>query len=532
MNKLDNNNIKLEVIRLNNDGYNYSEIENISGISRKSITNFLRKKTYKGWWSENDKPIATGSLHDHHHAIMELSGKCFVFTSAQNNTFVHDKFLESLKQLINHRNAQLIVGTFSYNKSGFQNLQKSDGDWFDPKIEKYILDQPAYIADDLLWCGELNILPTANDPLSGFNSYARNCSAIIPHVKHRLKSLARMSGFDPKFLYTTGCVTQRNYIQKKSGQKASFHHIFGAVIVEVDKDGDWFVRQINADTETGEFYDLDTLYTPNGYTSGHRIEAVNWGDIHSEKYDNDVYSGSFYNTGKSILDVLRPKYQFVHDVFDFQSRNHHNINDPYFRFQMYHSEQDHVEKDIYYVGVTLETMQREWSEVVVVESNHDLALEKWLKTADYKLDPANALFFLECQYETYKAIKNGEKDFSIFEYVVRSRFKNLNNITFLRTDESFVICGENGIECGQHGNNGINGSRGSIQSFQAVGVRMNIGHSHAAGIVDGIYQAGVSGDIEKFFYMKGPNTTSNSHIITYPDSKRTIITMRKEKWRA
>lgn len=102
------------------------------------------------------------------------------------------------------------------------------------------------------------------------------------------------------------------------------------------------------------------------------------------------------------------------------------------------------------------------------------------------------------------------------------------DLKFLRTDESFVV---KGIECGQHGHNGAGGSRGNIQQFRRQGVKFNIGHSHAAGIKDGVYQAGVSGKLD-MGYNVGGSAWSHSHIITYQNGKRAIITLKNGKWRA
>lgn len=252
------------------------------------MNDFIRKETYKNWWKENNKPIASGQLHDHHTGISTLNKKRYILTSAQNNTFAHDEFLQSLETMANHINAQIIVGTFSYNKTGFQNLEKGDKEWFDPKLTSYILDEPVRLANGLIWCGELNILPTATNPLSGLYSYTKNDSGIIPHAKVQLESLPTHKFEPTRMLYTTGAVTKRNYIQKKAGQKASFHHIFGALLVEIDDDGEWFVRQLIANSETGEFFDLDTLYTPKGIFKSRYVEAINWGDIHVEKLDEDA----------------------------------------------------------------------------------------------------------------------------------------------------------------------------------------------------------------------------------------------------
>lgn len=526
---LDRDDVKLNVLRLRNEKMSMQQIAKVLGIPYTSIHRFLSKGSHKDWWDQHEKPLAAGNLHDHHTQLKKYDKKHFIITSAQNNTFVHRTFWSSLQVMAKRYDAQILVGTFSYNKNGFQNLQKDDGDWFDPLVVPYICSEPVELAPDLVYCGEMNILPTAVSPLSGLHSYTKGSSGIFPHAKIQLESMPRQKGTPPLLLYTTGTVTQRNYIEKKEGQKASFHHVFGALFVEIDDDGDWFVRQLIAETETGHFYDLDSKYTPIGYTSA-LVMAINHGDIHAEKVDPDVMSGVFI--GKhSMVDTLRPYYQLVHDICDFSARNHHNINDPYFRFAAHVRKQETVEDDIKTVCEVLGCMLRPFSQVIVVESNHDLALKRWLKTADYKTDPANALFFLELQFMQYKSIADGRTDFSIFEYAVKSRDSELNEVRFLRTDESFKLCGNDGIECGAHGDLGPNGAKGTAQAFTKLGSRHNIGHSHSARIIDGVYQAGTYSRMD-MGYNQGASSWSHSAIITHVNGKRQIVTLRGSKWRA
>lgn len=531
---LENDKLKLDVVGYYQNNLTIKQISDMTGIPRTTLSDFLHKKTYKKWWENfGDKPIAAGSLDDLHENIKYLGEGTYIAISAQNNTFVHSDFVSSLEVLASERNAEIICGTFTYNKTGFQNLTKDDDDlWYDPRIKKYILDEPVMITDSLMWCGELNILPTAVNPLSGLHSYTRSASGIVPHAKLQLESVPTHKDHPAKMMYTTGAVTKRNYIQKKAGQKAEFHHVFGALLIEVDSDGDWFVRQLIGEKETGCFYDLNKYYTPKGSYEVNQVEAINWGDLHSEKKDEVVYNVSFGNSVNSIINTLKPKYQFVHDVLDFTSRNHHNINDPYFRFSKYINNQDSVKDNIFDVIGTLKMMNRDFCQTVVVESNHDLALEKWLKTADYKTDPANAIFFLECQLKKYKTLERGETNFSIFEWAVKRNAQELRDVIFLKTDESFRICDTdgNGIECGQHGHNGANGSRGGIAVFQKLGSRYNTGHTHTATIKDGVYCAGVSGKLD-MGYNVGGSSWSHSHIITYPNGKRCIITITNGKWR-
>jgi hypothetical protein len=525
---------KVEILRLVNENMSLRNIEKVVGVSRSAISKFLRKETHKDWWALNDKPIASGSYLDHHTNIKKLDKKRYIVTSAQNNTFVHPGFLAALERMADDIDAQIIVGTYSYNTSGFQNLQKGEGEWFDPKIKDYILDEPVQLAEGLMWLGELNILPTAVNPLSGLQSYSMGSSAIVPHAKVQLESLPTHKTDPVRMMYTTGSVTKRNYIQKKAGQKASFHHVFGALLVEIDDEGDWFVRQLIADSKTGNFQDLDTLYTSELKVNNAQVEAINWGDIHVEKLDPSVANASFFGNN-NMLDALRPNYQFVHDGIDFESRNHHNIKDPYFRFKMHKNGKDNVRKNIEQFAQFLKQIDRTNTHTVVVESNHDLALKRWLKEADYKTDPENAIFFLECQLMLYKLIERGDDNGSLLGDVLYKVLNNdfHSNATFLTQDDSFKICdgSGNGIECGAHGHLGNNGSKGSILSYKQLGTRYNIGHSHAAGIKDGVYQAGVSATLD-MGYNQGGSSWSHSHIVTYPNGKRTIITIKNGKWRA
>jgi len=533
---LEDDNVKLEVLRYKHDSLSTRQISQLTGIAKSTLNDFVLKRTYIKWWDEySEKPVASGKLSALHEDIEVLGEGVYIAISAQNNTFVHNKFMDSLEVLAGERNAQILCGTFTYNTSGFQNLQKgtdSEEVWYDPRIKKYILDKPVMLCNDLMWCGELNILPTAVNPLSGLHSYTRAASAIVPHAKLQLESIPTHKSLPAKIMYTTGAVTKRNYIQKKAGQKAEFHHAFSALLIEVDKEGDFFVRQLNAETSTGCFYDLDKYYTPNGVYNSNYVEAINWGDLHSEKKDVEVYDLAFGRNSNSMIDTLRPKFQFANDLADFTSRNHHSIGDPYFRFKTHIHGNDSVRSDIFNVIATLEDMNRDFCKTVVVESNHDLALERWLKNADYKIDPENAIFFLECQLKKYKTIEAGDFGFSVFEWAVKNNSKELDHVRFLKTDESFRICDEdgNGIECGQHGHNGANGSRGGVAVFQRLGSRHNVGHTHTATIKDGVYYAGVMAKLD-MGYNVGGSSWSQSCIITYPNSKRTIITIKDGKWR-
>lgn len=530
-------------------GFNDSLVE--CGEERMSIATFYRRRAKWITGTDTDdqspehedgditddadlRPVAGGTIDPPDRRRGDLRGKRFVFTSAQNNTYVHERFWEALKVFTEYNDATLVVGKFRYNKSGFQNHTKDKDSelWYDPKILPYVCDESMSVSEavnGLVWCGELDILPTAVNPFSGLDSYTHTASSIIPHAKVQLKSVPVLKGDPIKMLYSTGACTQRNYIQRKAGQKAEFHHVFGALFVEIDENGTEFCRQLIADSN-GNFYDLTAKYSAEGVETDQRVEAINWGDIHAEMTDPVVREYGWSTDSKSMLSSLQPKFQFVHDLTDFRARNHHNIKNPHFLAEMYFGGTDEVRIGMQDAAERLLELERSNCTTVVVESNHDQAFRRWLSEADISKDPANAEYFHTYNAKIYKAIRKGNPRLHVFEDAVRE-FADLENTVFLDEDDSFIICGKNGIECGMHGHRGPNGARGNPNSLRTLGRKVNIGHTHSAAIMDGIYVAGIS-CVMDMGYNKGPSSWSQSHIITYPNGKRTIVTMKNGKWRA
>jgi hypothetical protein len=481
-----------------------------------------------------EKPLLGGSLAHPETRVQTKTGNRFVITSAQNNTEIHGAFFRSLIAYCNHNGSELLIAGYSYNKNAFSNphqVTKDSADlWYAEELQPFLVNKPIRLAKDLVFCAELDISPTAVDPLSGLDSYTRSASGIFPHAKVAMKSMATMKNDAARFLYTTGTVTSLNYIQRKAGQKAEFDHVFGALVVEVDDDGDWFVRQINAG-EDGSFYDLDSHYSACGITSA-RPEAITWGDFHEEKR-SAVVEAACFDGDSSILESLRPREQHVHDLADFTARNHHNRGDAYFLAQMHFAGTASVEDGMRACGRKLAKIERDWCRTVVVESNHDQAFRRWLGEADGHRDPVNARYWHLWNLAMFTAIESQSHEPLIFEEAVRATTTDaLKNTTFLREDDSWVLCREQGgIEAGLHGHRGPNGSRGSPRSFRQLGRRVNSAHAHSCSIFGGIYTAGVSGMLD-MGYNRGPSSWSASHILTYANGKRTIVTMRGEKWRA
>ena len=490
---------------------------------RRIWAEYKKKGNYRGIVVEGG--LAGGSLEDSKVFRKKATGKRFVLTSVQNNTLLHEEFFNTLLNYCKHNDAELMVSGFYYNRNGFQNGQR-EGAWFDDRVVPFMGNDSVELSKGLVWSAELNILPTAQQPISGFHNYNNDASFIIPHAKLCLESVPTPKMDKARLIYTTGCISLRNYKQMKAGQIADHHHSFSAL---VDEDGDWFVRQLNCESKTGNFYDLDKYYTPNSVEEGCTIEAVNYGDLHvsgiSPKAVHACWSKANPN---NILDTLKPKYQFLHDTNSNDYRNHHEIKNPLYMFKQFSKKQESVKEELLLTTKVIAQLDRPFSQRICVDSNHDRSLQRFLIEQDFKKDPVNAVFMLEMTLAMYKAVEEG-KPFHTYEHACRSVNSNMETVRFLRMDEDFKICGD--IIMSSHGDLGSNGARPSIMSFKKLGQRITIGHQHQTSISQGVYCAGSCMATEDASYTKGASSWSISHVLTYSNGKRTVITQKGSKWR-
>jgi hypothetical protein len=468
-------------------------------------------------------PLSAGSNKSNEHIQYLPHGK-YVLTSAQNNTDIDQSMLDSLLTFCQENGARLLIGRLTYNKNGFAQPDinnENGGLWYAPQVKPYLVSGHLCLGAKHHFIADANIIPTAKNPLVGFAGIVpAGENAYLPATKINLKVEAALKNAKVKILASTGTVTKRNYILRKVGAIAAIEHNIGALYINTETDELRHLEQIEGFTG---FYDLNKIYTGKDCDNVvNHVTALQPGDIHAEKVEQ-------CNITKVIelIRTLKPKSLIVHDLNDFSSRNHHNIKDPTF-IHMQHINKNTVKSDLKAVSSVLDnliTVTREYSDscdIHIIESNHDLAINTWLKNSDFKIDPVNAVTYLTCMLALYKhQEKTGNGNFNMLKFAYKQigRGKFAEKINFHETDESVMI---SGIEMGNHGHNGISGSRGSPQQFRTLGVAMNTGHTHTPGITGKVYTAGVTASLQ-MGYNLGASSWAIAHIVTYDNGQRQII---------
>lgn len=481
--------------------------------------------------------------------IADARNRKFIFTSAQNDADIHPIW-DNLLAYAAHIGAEIVVGPLTYETQWWSENNPTARSYA-PELEDYLCFGQMQIGNNFVFAGEMNTLPTASAPISDLVTYSRSKWAVFPHQKRQLKSVPST---DPNVqahqAMTTGSVTKPKVIPRKAGVKSIFHHVAGAVIVEFDQDGDLFCRQITAD-DNGTFYDLDRKVENGEVTNGHRVSAIVCGDLHLRKLDpvNAMATFGFDMSGgptryrDSVMGVLQPEYVMLHDIFDNEARNHHHLGDNAYSYEMAYRGRDRIIDEIGDVAAFLMKMENYNGKVVVVESNHDIGLDRYVKEGRYRNDGANIKvgLMLELAYMDYVERRSTALDmnlpvpsFSLLEAAIREmtrdpdrKDKPLANVEWVYDGNSRLI---NGIEVGHHGFRGVNGAKGTVAGFARVGRKMSIADKHSPEINEGVYVAGAMN--LRHGYNKGPSSWAVSHIVHYPDGSRAIITLQNGKWRA
>lgn len=453
----------------------------------------------------------------------------YIITCAQNATPVELPFWKSLLAAAKHYKAQLIVIPIRYKNptSEFTAWNEEQERW-DPIFEEggYLYEGRDLIHDHLMVLGDIKMQATAVSPLAGWESISGSYSAIIGHPKLEMRMVPTPQNSLPKMMITTGACTKKNYSDTRAGKRGEFHHTFGAALVE--RDGDRFhIRQLNA-MRDGTFIDLRNKFTPKGVEKSGPAEALVMGDTHVDVVDPEVVAATFTERD-SIVKHMQPKRLVWHDLVDGGTVNPHRAADPFTRAARYQAKISDIYEELKRSAEFIDTHSPKTATNIIIPSNHDDFLNRWMKATDWRGEPANAEFYLETALEMVRGGTmgpGGYEGLDPFVYWMKKLCKH-KNVIYPEFGGGVVV---KNVDISMHGHLGANGARGGLRGFSKLGVKTIVGHSHTPGIIEGAYQVGTSTHL-KLEYNDGPSSWLNTHALVYPNGKRTLINVIKGKWR-
>lgn len=485
-----------------------------------------QRNPLKEFRQEFDPTFERLNVHTTYTRKLRKGAKRFIVVAAQNATPVHAEFWQIIRVMAAHRHAEILVLPIRYkNPTSQWSGSAENAEWYDPAVRDYLWNVRHALNAKLTVLGDFKIQPTASDPLTGAEALSLEQSGIIGHTKLHMRSIATPSSRMAKLLTTTGACTVENYTDSRAGRIGEFHHSLSCVMVEVH--GKRFhLRHVHYDRKTQSATDLETRYTLKGAEDAPRPLALVMGDTHVDSICPKVYAATFGKDG--MIARLKPEHLLWHDLLDGYSCNPHHEGNPFNKIAKMKGKHSSVQAE---VGRAIKFVREHTPDdtlSVIVGSNHNDFLRRWVIRHDWRHDPVNAEFYLRtalAMVESTKLTEKGTEYADPFTYWFR--LAQVPRTIALDEDESFKL---GGIELGMHGDRGPNGSRGSIKNLRRLGVKSFIGHTHSPGIDEGCYQVGTS-TVLRLEYNHGASSWLNAHGLVHADGKRQIVVIVDGFWR-
>jgi hypothetical protein len=512
---------------LANAGGNSVLAARLSGMSESALRTRRRDLEKKGMTiTRNEKYTGQTSfstaVEKEGGVTRKAKARRMVITCAINNTPVQPDFVKMLENYCKVNRADLIVIPLRYrNPTSPLEASTMEEEWWDKSIVPYLCDSNMEFPEfRFKILGAIKTEATAVNPLTGMDAATRGLTTIMGHPQLQMKTLTT-NGDGPIFLTTTGTCTPLKFSDTRRGYQAEFHQSLCAIVMEPDSMiGHAHMRQLHYH-ETG-IVDLDKVYRTTSVGKAPRVEAVVLGDEHCVFASESVVKATFGAGG--IVSTLKPKRLIRHDVLDCHAVSHHHKLNPILQYRKLRENMDDIFDELTKTKNHIMRTTPLDCESIIIASNHNEHLHKWLNEADWKRDIKNAKLFFNLMYQIFDRIDQGKDDIDPFKLFCGE----MDRVRFLTRNEQFMILD---IDVGNHGDKGANGTRGSRRQYSMLPDKTVVGHSHSPGIDKGCYQTGTSGEL-RMGYNDGPSSWANTHCIIYENGKRQLITTIDGRWRA
>lgn len=439
-----------------------------------------------------------------------LKYKRFIITTAVTGQKVDLRALKAVKTYCNKNKAKLLVLVCS--DPSHNSAQKGGYGTIDIALKDEIILTKDTELNSNLFISTVKTSAKQINPITGLSRIGqKEGSFIYASPKQMLKIASTSNVKMPRAIMTTGAITSSNYdthryMSERLAYLANNDHKMGGIIVEIEDDKIFHYRQIQFDNR-GCFADLGYLYSGKDIKK-YSPNAIILGDWHSGDTDPQVKEIVF-----KILRKYKPFRIVVHDGFNGMSVNPHETNNGILKYKRSEKNQLNLVQEIKSFTKDINAFTKEVQEVVIVKSNHDVFLDRYLSDCDFKkINSENLEISLELALAMIRG--NDPLKYASEKFDLKDPLK----IKWLKRDEDFKIAG---IQCGSHGDQGPNGSRGTLSNMECSYNKCVTGHTHTPGIIREAYSVGTSSLLR--LYNEGPSSWLHTHCFIYPNGMRQLI---------
>ncbi len=441
----------------------------------------------------------------------------FVITTAVSGKKIHEGFFNALKNYSERENALILILPCQDVIS-----RKTTFEWeLDARLRDigYVIHRDTYLNNNI-FISDIKVSAKMLIPITGLSRLAqKKGSTIVASPKQFLEYLPTSNRKTPTAMMSTGAITENNYntefyMSMRLSKIASIDHVVGAIVVEKQDDNIFHFRQLQV-SDNNSICDLYTEYFSDGTIRRTTGTTIVLGDSHAVVKDEEVF-----NKAKELISTLNPDNVVVHDISDFECISHHIKNDIVANTLNYESDFNSIEKEgeeiSSYINDLTELVE---NEVVVVRSNHDTHLDRYLSEGRFVKDRVNFRYSLDI------CAKYLDGEIPLKHLIVNKIGLNQpEKVRWLNYHDSYKV---EDVELANHGHLGSNGARGSAQNIEKCYTKSVIGHSHTPLIRRGVYQCGTLSRLV-LNYTKTPSSWLHTLAIVYSNGTRTLVSFIKD----
>ncbi len=461
-----------------------------------------------------------------------------IFVTAIAGSPVDRSFLDALSNYAERNDAEVIVLPANMQTTG---------------LDPILLETPGVhvlthelLVNPWLTVSRIKVIAKQVNPAMGIKRLKkRGKMVIIGSPKMHVDPAATINNaLAPHRVVSPGAITQSDYNSEhyqglRTDYLADADHVLGALIVEksygheftdLKTAGFFHARHVEFIPEQQGFMDLGTFYTANK-TRRVKPEALVLGDIHVGDTDEKLMASIRHQ-----LLTLKPKYVVLHDLLNGYSISpHEKDNIVKLSDKAAHGDLNlraELDRVVNFIDSLMAVDPQ--LKIVVVPSNHDYWLHRWLKEARYAKEPQNA----EIGAQLFLAFHRGVDPFKAALLDKEKGVQNAKRLIFLDIGTSFTRGYQDSsdpeksrlVELALHGHEGANGAKLSIRSMQEATDRGVYGHTHTYARKNGIVNVGTITGLDLSYNRGGFSNWIQAAAIIGPHGEIQALEFKEGEW--